>query len=284
MEIVMSADEVRTDLAMAHTEPNIFNAGCARHPLAERSLLNAVPVIGIAHADPAESGFVTVFLGPNAQAHCDKFQAELRERWQWEGPVTHQPLSEQVWDPLLVKAFMVFLMAESFHPSIWHVLQRAKLFGVTTVVITHDPATFPADVKPLIGVADGMDFSGALRSLIGGAVNPGLICTDLADIRMCMRQSRRLIQHMGAASAANQLHLAAEQALNHFNIQDADLARANSVLVWISAGDDFVMDDYRQVLMAVDGRVSEDCQVIVAVNIDPAANAEASVIVTAGWA
>jgi hypothetical protein len=284
MEIVMSADEVRTDLAMAHTEPNIFNAGYARHPLAERSLLNAVPVIGIAHADPAASDFVTVFLGPNAQSHCDKFQAELQECWQWEGPVTHHPLSEQAWDPLLVKAFMVFLMAESFHPSIRHVLQRAKLYGVTTVVITHDPATFPADFKPFIGVADGLSFSGALRSLIGGAVSPGLICTDLADIRRCMRQSRRLIQHMGAAPAANQLHLAAEQALNHFNIQDADVARANSVLVWISAGDDLVMDDYQQVLMAVDGRVSEDCQVIVAINIEPVTSGEAKVVVTAGWA
>jgi hypothetical protein len=292
MEIVMPAVEISMGLAMAHTEPEIFNAIDTRHPLAEQSLLNAVPVIGIAHIYTDEDSelkfpsvdLVTVFLGPNAQPHCDKFQSDLLENWKWY-EFAHQALAEQPWNPLLEKAFMLFVMAESFDPSIRYALQRANLFNVTAVVITHDPASFPDDLFPILQAADGLDFTWALRSVIGASVSDTAFgCTDLGDIRGCLREARRLIQHMGSASAANELHLAAEQALNHFNIQDADLARANSVLVWISAGDDLVMDDYRQVLMAVDGRVSEDCQVIVALNIEPVTSGEAKVIVTAGWA
>ena len=292
MEIVMPAVEISTGLAMAHTEPEIFNPGDNHHPLADLSQLNAVPVIGIAHiyTDEEEDlkmpsvDLVTVFLGPNAQPHCDKFQSDLLENWKWY-EFAHQALTEQPWDHLLEKAFMLFIMAESFDPSIRYVLQRANLFKVTAVVITHDPASFPNDLFPILHAADGLDFTGALRSVIGASVSDAAFgCTDLGDIRGCLRESRRLTQHLGAASAANELHLAAEQALNHFNIQDADLARANSVLVWISAGDDLVMDDYQQVLMVVDGRVSEDCQVIVALNIEPATGGEAKVVVTVGWA
>lgn len=292
MEIVMPAVEISTGLAMAHTEPEIFNAIDTRHPLAEQSLLNAVPVIGIAHIYTDEDSelkfpsvdLVTVFLGPNAQPHCDKFQSDLLENWKWY-EFAHQALTEQPWDPLLEKAFMLFVMAESFDPYIQYVLQRANLFNVTAVVITHDSATFPDDLFPILQAADGLDLTGALRSVIGASVSDAAFgCTDLGDIRGCLREARRLIQHMGSASAANELHLAAEQALNHFNLQDADLARAGSVLVWISADDDLVMDDYRQVLMVVDGRVSEDCQVIVALNIEPATSGEARVVVTVGWA
>ena len=292
MEIVMPAVEISTGLAMAHTEPEIFNAIDTRYPLAEQSLLNAVPVIGIAHIYTDEDSelkfpsvdLVTVFLGPNAQPHCDKFQSDLLENWKWY-EFAHQALTEQPWDSLLEKSFMLFVMAESFDPAIRYVLQRANLCNVTAVVITHDPASFPDDLFQILHAADGLDFTGALRSVIGASVSDAAFgCTDLGDIRGCLRESRRLTQHMGAASAANELHLAAEQALNHFNIQDADFARANSVLVWISAGDDLVMDDYQQVLMVVDGRVSEDCQVIVALNIEPATGGEAKVVVTVGWA
>jgi cell division GTPase FtsZ len=85
------------------------------------------------------------------------------------------------------------------------------------------------------------------------------------------------------ASAANQLPIAAQQALDRISITGADLARANSVLVWIRAGDELVMDDFWRVMLAVDGRVSPDCLVNVAVDNGPTVGGEASVIVTASW-
>jgi cell division GTPase FtsZ len=110
-----------------------------------------------------------------------------------------------------------------------------------------------------------------------------MITMDLADIRECIHQSRRSVQQIGVASTANQLLYATQQALDRISITGADLARAKSVLVWIRAGEDLLVDDYRRVMLAVDGRVSADCLVNAAVDNGPAAGCEASVIVTASW-
>jgi cell division GTPase FtsZ len=182
------------------------------------------------------------------------------------------------------KALILFIMAESFHPSIQHVLQQAKRFDVTAVVATHVPEIFPADIFPLLHVANGLDLTVAVRALVGGATDSCMITMDLADIREYVHQSRRSVQKIGVASAANQLPFAAQLALDRFSISGADLTLANSLLVWIRAGEDLLVDDYRRVMLAVDGRVSEDCLVNVAVDNRPAAVCEASVIVTASWA
>lgn len=246
--------------------------------------MNAAPVIGIAYVDKYLGDLVTMPLGQNACVPSDEFQSDLRQCGQWSGPVSHQPWFEQTWESLMEKAFILFILAESFHPSIPHVLQQANQFDVTAVVATHDPEIFPADIFPLLHVAGGLDLTDAVRALVGGATNSCMITMDMADIMMCLHQSRRSVQKIGLASAANQLPIAAEQVLDHFSISGADLARANSVLVWIRAGDELFMDDFRQALMAVDGRISEDCLVYVAVDVKPAAGGEAKVIVTAGWA
>jgi cell division GTPase FtsZ len=101
---------------------------------------------------------------------------------------------------------------------------------------------------------------------------------------MCIHQSRRSVQRIGVASAANQLPFAAQQALDRISISGADLALANSMLIWIRAGDELLLDDFRRALMAVDGRVSADCLVKVAFDNEPTAGREAKVIVTASWA
>jgi cell division GTPase FtsZ len=133
-------------------------------------------------------------------------------------------------------------------------------------------------------VADGLDLTDAVRAIVGSAANSCMITMDLADIRWCIHQSRRSVQRIGMASATNRLPFAAQQALDRISITGADLARANSVLVWIRAGDELLVEDYRRAMMAVDGRVSADCLVKVAVDNVPAAGGEASVIVTASWA
>lgn len=257
----------------------------ANHPMTRWNPLSVIPAIGIGIAlvDDEVSDFVTMFLGPNAQKHCDKFQVELQEHWQWDEPVTYRPLSEEEWDPLLKGAFMLFLMAESFHPSIRTVLQRARLFGVTAVVLTHHPQTFPADIMPILPVAKGLDFSGSLRAIIGGALNPGPVCIDLGDIRASLKEPYRLVQHAAVVSSANQLHLAAEQALNHFVSSKADLTRAVSLLGMISADYDLTIEDYYGVLNAISSRIKEDCLVIVAIAFEPGASGKAKIVLTAGW-
>jgi len=245
--------------------------------------MNAVPVIGIAYVDKHLGDLVTIPLGRNAGVRTDEFQSDLRQYEQWSDPVSHQPWSEQTWESLMEKALILFIMAESFHPSIQHVLQQANRFNVTSVVATHVPEIFPADIFPLLHVADRLDLTDAVRALVGGATNSCMITMDLADIRECIHQSRRSVQQIGVASAANQLPYATQQALDRISITGADLARAKSVLVWIRAGEDLLVDDYRRVMLAVDGRVSADCLVNTAVDNGPAAGCEASVIVTASW-
>jgi hypothetical protein len=266
------------------------------HPtLAEQNLLNAVPVIGIAHiyTDKDEDfimlsdDLVTVFLGPNAQEHCDKFQSDLMEHWNWYEQFTHQTLTEQ-WDPLLERTFMMFIMAESFDPSIRYVMQRAKLYNVTAVVMTHHPATFPADIVPILHMADGLDFTGSLRAVIGGNIDANIMCTDLGDIRWCIHASRRLVQHMSTVSTTKQLPLAAKQALDHFNLPGTELARANCVFTSMSTGSDAEMDDYWAAIHKAnawtihEGNVwaNEECTTIVGT---PWLDGMVRVVITIGW-
>jgi hypothetical protein len=246
--------------------------------------MNAVPVIGIAYVDKYLGDLVTMPLGQNACVPSNEFQPDLQLCGQWSGPVSHQPWSEQTWESLMEKSLILFILAESFHPSIQLVLQQAKRFDVTAVVATHDPEIFPADNFPLLHVADGLDLTDAVRAIVGGAINSCMITMDLADIRWCIHQSRRSVQRIGVTSNAKQLPFAVQQALDRISITGADLARANNMLVWIRAGEDFLVEDYRRAMMAVDGRVSADCLVNVAVENGPAAGGEASVIVTASWA
>jgi hypothetical protein len=246
--------------------------------------MNVVPVIGIAYVEKNLGDLVTLPLGQNVCVPSNEFQSDLRQCGQWSGPVSHPPWSEQTWETLMEKALILFILAESFHPSIQLVLQQAKRFDVTAVVATHAPEIYPADIFPLLHVADGLDLTDAVRAIVGGATNSCMITMDLADIRMCIHQSRRSVQRIGVASSANQLPFAAQQALDRISISGADLARANSVLVWIRAGDELLVEDYRWAMMVVDGQVSADCLVNVAVENGSPAGGEASFIVTASWA
>ena len=257
----------------------------------EPCLLDSIPVIGVTHyyndedepdRDASSSELVTLFLGPNAQAQRDKFQSDLQEHWLWDEPFVHKALTEQPWDSLLEKGFMLFIMAEGFHPSIRQVLQRANLFNVAAVVITHEPATFPKDIFPILHIAQGQEFTGALRAIIGGVVNPNLFCIDLGDIWACMRHSRRLIQTMGEAPDAKQLPLAVERAVKSLNALDANVAGAKYLLGWITTGPDVDLDDYYAVSSEIAGWVNEECEVIVAVNHDLSVDGMARVVLT--WA
>ncbi len=263
----------------------------ARPTLAEQNLLNAVPVIGIAHIYTEEDEdflflsvkLVTVFLGPNAQTHCDKFQSDLLENWKWY-EFAHQTLAEQPWEHLLEKTFMLFIMAESFDPSIQFVLQRANLFNVTAVVITHSPATFPDDLFPILHVADGLDFSRALRSVIGASVSDAPFgSTDLGDIRACFRESRRLIQRMDEVPDTKLLPFAAKRVLQHANILDADMTGAKCVLCWISAGLDVGLDDFYAVREEICSWIFPECEVILGVSPEPSMDGVKRVVLTIGW-
>lgn len=259
----------------------------ARPTLAEQNQLNTVPVIGIAHIYTDEDedfimlsdDLVTVFLGPNAQEHCDKFQSDLLENWNWSEQFTHQVLTDLPWDPLLEKAFMLFIMAESFDPSIRYVLQRANLFGVTALVLTHDPATFPTDIVPILHIADGLDFTGSLRAVIGGTIDPNISCTDLGDISGGIRKSRRLIQHMSTVSTAKQLPLAAKQALDHFNLSGTELARASCVFTSIGA-EEGELDDFYAARKEATIWANEECTTIVGT---PWLDGMTRVVITIGW-
>ena len=307
----VTGDTVATppDLDVAACDLNGHNAGEVRHrdaqprflvemrawrPFSEPELLNAIPVIGVAHffagedeltPDPAGqySDMMTVFLGPNAQEHSERFQSVLRDHWQWAGPVTHQALTEQTWEPLLNKAFLLFIMAESFDPSIQLVMQRANGSGVTAVVVTQDAASFPSDIAPVLQTAEGLDFTDALRALIGGVTNPGMICIDLADIMACLRHSRRLIQHRGTAPSVRELGLAAERALQPYGLTPADMPRIYCMLGWLTTGDAFEFDDYQQAINAFADKASAACQIIVAVELAADEADGACCVAMVGW-
>lgn len=122
---------------------------------------------------------------------------------------------------------------------------------------------------------------GSVRGIAELITNPGLINVDFADVKTVMSEMGTAMMGTGVASGEDRAEEAAEQAIACPLLEDIDLSGARGILVNITAGPDFAIDEYETVGNAVRAFSSENATVVVGTVIDMEMHDELRVTVVA---
>ena len=109
---------------------------------------------------------------------------------------------------------------------------------------------------------------GAVQGIAELITRPGLINVDFADVRTVMSEMGKAMMGSGAASGPDRAEEAAESAIASPLLEDIDLSGARGILVNITAGPDFAIDEFETVGNAVKAFASENATVVVGTVID----------------
>ncbi|MCY7294244.1 cell division protein FtsZ [Alteromonas sp. a30] len=109
---------------------------------------------------------------------------------------------------------------------------------------------------------------GAVQGIAELITRPGLINVDFADVRTVMSEMGTAMMGSGNASGEDRAEEAAEAAIACPLLEDIDLSGARGILVNITAGPDFAIDEFETVGNAVKAFASENATVVVGTVID----------------
>ena len=109
---------------------------------------------------------------------------------------------------------------------------------------------------------------GAVQGIAELITRPGLINVDFADVRTVMSEMGTAMMGSGVASGEDRAEEAAEAAIACPLLEDIDLSGARGILVNITAGPDFAIDEFETVGNAVKAFASENATVVVGTVID----------------
>ncbi len=122
---------------------------------------------------------------------------------------------------------------------------------------------------------------GAVQGIAELITRPGLINVDFADVKTVMSEMGKAMMGSGAASGPDRAEEAAESAIASPLLEDIDLSGARGILVNITAGPDFAIDEFETVGNAVKAFASENATVVVGTVIDMEMTDELRVTVVA---
>ena len=122
---------------------------------------------------------------------------------------------------------------------------------------------------------------GAVQGIAELITRPGLINVDFADVRTVMSEMGKAMMGSGAASGPDRAEEASEAAIASPLLEDIDLSGARGILVNITAGPDFAIDEFETVGNAVKAFASENATVVVGTVIDMEMTDELRVTVVA---
>lgn len=122
---------------------------------------------------------------------------------------------------------------------------------------------------------------GAVQGIAELITRPGLINVDFADVKTVMSEMGTAMMGTGVGSGEDRAEEAAEAAIACPLLEDIDLSGARGILVNITAGLDFAIDEYEVVGNAVKAFASENATVVVGTVIDPELSDEVRVTVVA---
>jgi cell division protein FtsZ len=122
---------------------------------------------------------------------------------------------------------------------------------------------------------------GAVQGIAELITRPGLINVDFADVKTVMSEMGTAMMGSGVGSGEDRAEEAAEAAIACPLLEDIDLSGARGILVNITAGLDFAIDEYEIVGNAVKAFASENATVVVGTVIDPELTDEVRVTVVA---
>ncbi|WP_158971713.1 cell division protein FtsZ [Paraglaciecola sp. L3A3] len=123
--------------------------------------------------------------------------------------------------------------------------------------------------------------SGAVQGIAELITRPGLINVDFADVRTVMSEMGTAMMGSGTASGEDRAEEASESAIACPLLEDIDLSGARGILVNITAGPDFSIDEFETVGNAVKAFASENATVVVGTVIDMEMTNELRVTVVA---
>lgn len=122
---------------------------------------------------------------------------------------------------------------------------------------------------------------GAVQGIAELITRPGLINVDFADVKTVMSEMGTAMMGSGAATGEDRAEEAAEGAIACPLLEDIDLSGARGILVNITAGPDFAIDEFETVGNAVKAFASENATVVVGTVIDMEMTDELRVTVVA---
>jgi cell division protein FtsZ len=123
--------------------------------------------------------------------------------------------------------------------------------------------------------------SGAVQGIAELITRPGLINVDFADVRTVMSEMGTAMMGHGSASGEDRAEEASESAIACPLLEDIDLSGARGILVNITAGPDFSIEEFETVGNAVKAFASENATVVVGTVIDMEMSDELRVTVVA---
>ncbi len=122
---------------------------------------------------------------------------------------------------------------------------------------------------------------GSVRGIAELITTEGLVNVDFADVKTVMSEMGTAMMGTGSARGEDRAEEAAEQAIACPLLEDIDLTGAKGILVNITAGPDFAIDEYETVGNAVKAFASENATVVVGTVIDMEMTDEVRVTVVA---
>lgn len=122
---------------------------------------------------------------------------------------------------------------------------------------------------------------GAVQGIAELITRPGLINVDFADVKTVMSEMGTAMMGSGSATGEDRAEEAAEAAIACPLLEDIDLSGARGILVNITAGPDFAIDEFETVGNAVKAFASENATVVVGTVIDMEMSDEIRVTVVA---
>lgn len=109
---------------------------------------------------------------------------------------------------------------------------------------------------------------GAVQGIAELITRPGLINVDFADVKTVMSEMGTAMMGSGSARGEDRAEEASEAAIACPLLEDIDLSGARGILVNITAGPDFAIDEFETVGNAVKAFASENATVVVGTVID----------------
>ena len=122
---------------------------------------------------------------------------------------------------------------------------------------------------------------GSVQGIAELITRTGLVNVDFADVKTVMSEMGTAMMGSGIGRGEDRAEEAAEAAIACPLLEDIDLSGARGILVNITAGLDFAIDEYEIIGNAVKAFASENATVVVGTVIDPELEGEIRVTVVA---
>ena len=122
---------------------------------------------------------------------------------------------------------------------------------------------------------------GAVQGIAELITRPGLINVDFADVRTVMSEMGLAMMGTGTGTGESRARIAAQAAISSPLLEDVNIAGAKGILVNVTAGMDFTMEEFEVVGSEIEALGQSDANVVIGTVIDPEMENEVRVTLVA---